>query len=96
MFLGLAPFLEKKQLLEIFDKNLLDDLSQKQGFEELLGIKGFKPFECVGEIQESQMAFNLIKNKADWQNDTLIQAFSQNVPELLKSEYQNIMKPSEA
>jgi len=96
VFLGLAPFVEKKQLLEIFDKDLLDDLSQKQGFEELLGIKGFKPFECVGEIRESQMAFNLIKNKADWQNDTLIQAFSQNVPELLKSEYQNIMKPSEA
>ena len=72
IFLGLAPFVSKEQLLEIFGTNLLDNLAQKKGFEELLGIRGFKPFECVGEIEESQKAFEMIHERADWKNDALI------------------------
>ena len=62
VFLGLAPFVEKSKLISIFKHNLLDDNSQMQGFSELLGIQGFKPFECVGEISESIKAFDSIKN----------------------------------
>jgi len=72
IFLGLAPFIDKTQLLAIFGHNLLDDMSQKQGFSELLGIQGYKPFECVGEISESQLAFDSLKNKAEWKNDSLV------------------------
>lgn len=72
VFLGLAPFIEKKQLLEIFGGNLLQDLAQQNGFAELLGLTGFKPFECVGEIQESQDAFTQIMDKSLWKNDILV------------------------
>ena len=72
IFLGLAPFIDKSQLLTIFGHNLLDDMSQKQGFSELLGIVGFKPFECVGEISESIQAFDSLKNRDEWKNDRLI------------------------
>jgi UDP-N-acetylmuramoylalanine--D-glutamate ligase len=72
IFLGLAPFIDKPLLLIIFGHNLLDDMSQKQGFSELLGIQGFKPFECVGEISESKQAFNSLKNKPEWKNDSLV------------------------
>ncbi len=77
VFLGLAPYVEKPELLKIFGHNLLDDDSQKQGFAELLGYEGFKPFECVGEIQESRLAFDLIKHKSNWQTDKLVQFFKQ-------------------
>ena len=95
VFLGLAPFIEKKVLLEIFGNNLLNDNTQAEGFEELLGIKGFKPFECVGEIEESQLAFNLIKNQADWQDDLLVKAFINKVPETKDIQKQNIMQPTQ-
>ncbi len=79
VFLGLAPFVEKSQLLAIFGNNLLDDLSQKNGFAELLGIQGFKPFECVGEIQESQQAFSMIQNRQAWKDDKLIRHFKESL-----------------
>ncbi|MFK8013664.1 MAG: endonuclease domain-containing protein [Marinicellaceae bacterium] len=93
VFLGLAPFIKKQELMSIFQHNLLDDESQRQGFEELLGIKGFKPFECVGEIQESQLAFNLIKDNDDWNKDALIVLFSEKVPETSQQQYNDIMQP---
>ena len=75
VFLGLAPFIEKTELIKIFGHNMLDDESQKQGFAELLGYEGIKPFECVGEIHESRRAFDLIKNNKNWQSDKLVQFF---------------------
>ncbi len=84
VFLGLAPFIEKIQLLEIFGHNLLDDLSQQKGFEELMGIQGFKPFECVGEIQESQDAFFKILKKDEWFGDKLVKVLKSKLPLSLK------------
>jgi hypothetical protein len=80
VFLGLAPFVEKQQLIRIFAANLLNEKHQQNGFAELLGIKGFKPFECVGELTESQLAFNLIKDKAAWKDDTIIKIFAERCP----------------
>jgi len=72
VFLGLAPFVEKQQLLAIFGSNLFNDLEQQQGFSELLGLRGFKPFECVGEIEESREAFSQIMDKEAWKKDILV------------------------
>lgn len=73
VFLCLAPFMEKYKLLNIFGgRNLLDDEKQKTGFEELLGLKNYKPFECVGEISECVAAFYQLKQKTDWYNDLLV------------------------
>ena len=92
VFLGLAPFVEKKQLLEIFKYNMLNDEKQEQGFAELLGTEGFKPFECVGEIAESQLAFNLIKGKSQWSKDYLIQYFSNKCPRVSSEQQRHIMQ----
>jgi len=54
VFLALSPFISKDRLNEIFGKNMLNDMSQEDGFRELCGLKGHKPFECVGEIEECQ------------------------------------------
>ncbi len=75
VFLGLAPFIEKSELIKIFGHNLLNDETQKQGFAELLGYEGIKPFECVGEIHESRQAFDLIQNNKNWQADKLVKFF---------------------
>ncbi len=73
VFLGLAPFVDKARLLQIFGRNLLNDPKQLVGFEELLGVRGIKPFECVGEVIESRVAFSWLKNNLAWAGDHVIQ-----------------------
>jgi hypothetical protein len=79
VFLGLAPFIDKDRLLQIFGHNLLDDPKQMPGFEELLGVRGIKPFECVGEVTESRVAFNWLKNTPEWANDHVVRFLANKV-----------------
>lgn len=76
VFLALAPFMEKEKLIRIFGHNLLDDIMQTRGYEELLGLSAFKPFECVGEIEESALAFLMLADDPAWQNDAVIGALA--------------------
>lgn len=94
VFLALAPFMEKQKLLAIFKTNPLDDISQKDGFLELLGLKDFKPFECVGEIRESVYAFSLLKQHPEWQNDAVVRAIDLNAPYDLKRLEKELFAPS--
>ena len=71
--------MEKEQLIRIFGRNLLDDLSQKRGYEELLGLSAFKPFECVGEIEESALAFLMLADDPVWRGDAVIGALADQV-----------------
>jgi UDP-N-acetyl-alpha-D-muramoyl-L-alanyl-L-glutamate epimerase len=72
VFLVLAPFLPRPRLVPIFGADLLDDEAQLDGYRELLGLTGFKPFECVGEIEESQAALVLAARDGDWAGATLV------------------------
>lgn len=57
VFMLLSPFIERTKLENIWgNKNLLLDQSLIPIYKQLLGIEGTKPFECVGEIQESRQA----------------------------------------
>jgi len=79
VFLALAPFMEKERLIKIFGRNMLDDLSQVKGYEELLGLSAFKPFECVGEIEESVLAFLMLIQKDQWQQDAVCRILKERV-----------------
>jgi hypothetical protein len=79
VFLALAPFIEKTKLINIFGKNLLDDATQETGFRELLGLQGYKPFECVGEIKESLLAFRALSSNSAWQSDDLVEKLTAEV-----------------
>ena len=72
VFLSLAAFMDKKALVRAFGKDMLDDETQEEGFKELLGLSGFKPFECVGEVGESRLAFLIVADREEFKNDTLV------------------------
>lgn len=72
VFLLLAAFLPKETVVGIFQKNLFADRSLITTYEELLGIKGFKPFECVGTPEESMAAFNKVVEKNEFADDIVI------------------------
>jgi len=72
VFLALAPFMKKKNLIALFGKNLLADESQKEGFAELCGLAAYKPFECVGEIEESALLMEKLFRSDEWKNDVVV------------------------
>ena len=75
VFIMLSAFLSKEKVLEIFGKNLFEDESLLPLFQELLGIKDFKPFECVGTPEEVKLALSEIVKKGDFNGTFLIKFF---------------------
>jgi len=61
--LMLAPYLSNEVLLNIFGRDFLSDQKNHSIIEALVGIRGFKPFECVGTIEESRAALARLANK---------------------------------
>lgn len=63
VFLMLAAFLPKKELVGFFHKNLLDDEKLLPLYKDLLGFGDMKPFECVGTFEESRAALVLASKR---------------------------------
>lgn len=80
VFLILAVFLNKEKMVKIFGKNLLDDKTQLQGYKELCGLDNYKPFECVGEIEECIYSIKHIDKS--FENDFVIKSLSPLLPEV--------------
>ena len=61
-FLALSAFLPKEKVTSLWNgKNLLLDTSLEPTYKQLLGLDAQdKPFECVGEIQESRCLMNVV------------------------------------
>ncbi len=70
--LALAPFTQPEQLREIFGSDLLDDERQFDGFALLTATGGHKPFECVGEEQESLAAIRLLAREERWSRHSVV------------------------
>ncbi|MDR2871977.1 MAG: endonuclease domain-containing protein [Xanthomonadaceae bacterium] len=75
VFLALAPFMPKTRLVNIFGRNLLDDMEQVRGYDALLEYRDHKPFECVGEGRESRAALTALTHKPEWREDALVARF---------------------
>jgi len=59
----LSPFLSPSKLRSVFGKDLLNDEAMKEYFIELIGQSLHKPFECVGSIDEVNLAVSLAIEK---------------------------------
>jgi hypothetical protein len=85
VYIILAPFLEKQKMVEMFGQNLLERHDLLGLFDELLGQKNFKPFECVGTLEESQLALKLISCSTAYRDDLLVRHFNDKIlPKLVK------------
>jgi UDP-N-acetyl-alpha-D-muramoyl-L-alanyl-L-glutamate epimerase len=76
VFICLAAFLPKKEVLSIFDKNLFEDKDLIPLLEELIGVRNFKPFECVGTQEETKEALEKIIIKGEFNDSVLIKHFN--------------------
>ncbi|MET8833344.1 hypothetical protein ABZV78_05435 [Micromonospora sp. NPDC004540] len=80
VFLAMAPFMPRERLTAIFGGDLLADESQIPGYRELLGVDGHKPFECVGEVEESVVALSLLAEQEQWRDAPVVRALVDAVP----------------
>jgi len=64
VYATLYPYLNKKQLLNIFGRDLFESRGLLPAMKVLIDKKTIKPFECVGTKKESRLAFELSLKKA--------------------------------
>jgi hypothetical protein len=79
VFLALAPFCSPEHLRDIFGADLLEDEAQFEGFALLTATGGHKPFECVGEEQESIAALRLLATDPRWRDHVVVRRLAREV-----------------
>lgn len=79
VFLVMAPFSEPEHMREIFGSNMLEDESQFEGFALLTATGGFKPFECVGEEEESKAAIGMLAVDPRWRDHQIVRRLAERV-----------------
>lgn len=97
VFLALAPFMDKDKLVSLFGRNMLDDPAQAKGFQELCGLSDFKPFECVGEVEESAALMATLGQRKEWQVDAVVVALAPRLVEAMPdyaARFAKMMEPS--
>ena len=64
-YIILAPFIDKTARLKIFGEDLLNKPEMKHFFNQLIGKKTTKPFECVGTVEEVVIALKMLDNSIE-------------------------------
>ncbi len=72
-----AAFLPEEQLLAIFGDNLFEAQTLLPLYRQLLGLEGFKPFECVGTPAETQAAFLLARKRGNFAESAAMRMFEE-------------------
>jgi hypothetical protein len=93
VYLVLAPFCDPAHLRDVFGRDLLDDESQFAGFALLTATGGSKPFECVGEEEESLAAIRMLGQDPRWQEHRVVRRL---VAEVLDAQPADSGSPAKA
>ncbi len=60
-------------------KDLFSDSSLLPIYRQLLGVEGFKPFECVGTPDETKAAFYLAHERKEWKGTPVMDFFEREI-----------------
>jgi UDP-N-acetyl-alpha-D-muramoyl-L-alanyl-L-glutamate epimerase len=78
--LMLAPYLPRAALREIFHHEPLSDPARNEQLRVLVGAgASFKPFECVGDPDESAVALTKVTELEEWRDVERLDALAQEV-----------------
>ena len=73
----LSPFITTDELAGVFGKDMLNDKSMLEYFIELIGQSEHKPFECVGSIDEVNLAVSLAIRRLENEGNELPLLFNE-------------------
>lgn len=92
VFLILSVFLPEDRVVKIFGENLLQKEEMMETYKQLLGVKDFKPFECVGDYDEVKYAFSRVYEDGKFINSPIIRMFELEVlPKINDEELEKIV-----
>jgi UDP-N-acetyl-alpha-D-muramoyl-L-alanyl-L-glutamate epimerase len=78
VYLALATSLPRASLERIWGEEMLGT-SPMEGFEALLGLAEWKPFECVGESGECRVAISMLCESEEWSLHPVVKELSERV-----------------
>jgi 7-cyano-7-deazaguanine synthase in queuosine biosynthesis len=91
--LALAPFSDRDQLVRDLGFDALADPAQVEGFAAMLAPET-KPFECVGTIEEVQLALDLLAVEPGWRDAVAVQTLANpQTPEVLARRLTDALHP---
>jgi hypothetical protein len=96
-YLALATAMPPERMQLIFGANMLDEEKQLQGYEELTGLSGHKPWECVGEIAESAVALLSLSEQPAWKDNLIVKLLTPRLQPLIanpKAVWDQFLTPS--
>jgi hypothetical protein len=76
--LNYMAYLPREVVAPIFRSNLLDTPQNEIWFRQMLGLEAHSPFECVGQIEEARLAFELCRRQGV--TGRAMDIFTQEVP----------------
>lgn len=79
VFALLSGFIPKKELTGIFKTDMYSNPDLIPPFKELLGISGFKPFECVGTPDEVKLAMAYASEKGEYKGSPVMELFEREI-----------------
>lgn len=80
LFASYSAFLSKKDMIDMFGADLYEKKRLVPLFERILGIKGNKPLDCVGEPEEMILAMHLARNRNEYSGEIAMQLFMNHFP----------------
>lgn len=80
LFACFSAFLPKKELVNIFGTNLYTKKHLLPLFKKILGIEGFKPFDCVGEPEEMILAMHYASLCKEYTGEPAMKLFEKYFP----------------
>lgn len=90
----MAPHLPKKNFINIFGDNTLNNESNIQIAKDLCGIGNSKPWECVGDFADTASSLMQLTQNEEWKTDIIPQQLTKELndhygQELLKNRFQS-------
>ncbi len=79
VFALFAAWLSVERVMEIFGGNMMESDIQLGLWQELVGVKGIKPFECVGEPAEVKVALWLATRRSEWSQSMIGEWFKKEI-----------------
>jgi len=74
-YIILSPFIDSEKLKSIFGSDLLNDPALLPVLNELTGVSGTKPFDCIGTIDEVNAALANLMRKTDAELPALLREY---------------------
>jgi UDP-N-acetyl-alpha-D-muramoyl-L-alanyl-L-glutamate epimerase len=71
-----APHLDAPEMDAIFGKDILGDEANVSMARDLAGLGDMKPWECVGDVEDTAAALAMLAATPIWQNKAVVKAFA--------------------